>query len=377
MYSKFSTLCAALAVFMLLPLSALAAGAANDHTVLALGATVNYGTNSLVVQIIESMGYDVEIATDEQWAAKTTADFATYRAVILADPDCTEGTVPVAAAEANTSVWGPAIDGNVLVIGTDPVYHTVYFPGPEELIRSGLAYVLSTPKEAGKTGAYISLSCYFNENPGDHTVELLRYFGPFVVTDNTTCHDDIEVVAPLHPAMTGITDADLSYWNCSIHELFVQWPASFAVLAIADGLGSAYNVAGNTGTPYILARNATGTMPPSECPTPPSITISGVSPSTLWSPNNKMVGITVNAAVVGNLVNVTRTITSSEVVADNKMPFYEDGSDVFHFKLRAARNGNNKAGRTYTITFTGTDACGQMVSTSTTVFVPHDQSKLK
>ena len=44
------------------------------------------------------------------------------------------------------------------------------------------------------------------------------------------------------------------------------------------------------------------------------------------------------------------------------------------FKLRAERAGGGD-GRTYTITYEATDACGNSATDSLEVFVPHDRGK--
>ena len=46
----------------------------------------------------------------------------------------------------------------------------------------------------------------------------------------------------------------------------------------------------------------------------------------------------------------------------------------FHM-LRAKREGKNKAGRIYTITYSATDGSGNKATASATVTVPHDQGK--
>src|SRR5512133_1402358 len=74
---------------------ALATGATNDHTVLILESTVRNGMSSVTVLQAEALGYTVELASDAQWLAKSTADFSTYRALIFADPDCTVGVDPL------------------------------------------------------------------------------------------------------------------------------------------------------------------------------------------------------------------------------------------------------------------------------------------
>src|SRR5439155_3440992 len=62
-----------------------------------------------------------------------------------------------------------------------------------------------------------------------------------------------------HPALSGLTDTDLSNWSCSTHEGFVQWPAEFKVLAISRDVPSSYTAPdGSSGAPYIVARGGSG-----------------------------------------------------------------------------------------------------------------------
>src|SRR2546430_7580186 len=61
--------------------------------------------------------------------------------------------------------WGPAINGNVIVIGTDPVHHSISGPGGvqggRQLTQSGIQFAAAEPT---KTGAYIRSE--------EHTSEL-------------------------------------------------------------------------------------------------------------------------------------------------------------------------------------------------------------
>ena len=226
---------------------AAAAGAANDHTVLILGTTVS-GTPSIEATAATAAGLSVEIADAAGWAAKSTADFATYRAIVLGDATCGGSA---AAAQANTAVWGPAVNGRIIIIGSDPVYHSA--SGGRAFTTGAVQFVAG---EATKTGAYITLSCYYH-GVAEHTpVPLLDAFavGGFTVR-GVGCYNNAHIVAS-SPALTGITDTTLSNWSCSVHEGFDAWPvAGFDVLAIARGIGASYTASdGSVGTPYILAR---------------------------------------------------------------------------------------------------------------------------
>jgi hypothetical protein len=232
-------------------------GAANDHTVLILGTTVTGGSSSQEAQAAIRRGYDVEVADNNAWLAKSQSDFATYRALIIGDPTCTGDQGVLSAAVNSESKWGPVVNGNVIINGTDPVYHS-YLAGPRTLTDNSVGFAVDGG--AGKTGMYISLSCEYNSAPDSgQVVPLLDAFSPtpgtFKVRE-VSCYNNVHIVAT-HPALTGLTDAALSGWSCSVHEAFTSWAPDFSVLAIAKDLGSSYTATdGTVGTPYILARGA-------------------------------------------------------------------------------------------------------------------------
>lgn len=232
---------------------AAAAGASDDHTVLILDSTVSGGASSLEATTAAGQGFTVEVVDDTGWGAKSTADFATYRALILGDPTCTFPDTPLAAAVANKDTWGQAVSGNVIIFGTDVTFHAG--SGGAQVAQSGIAFATAQP---GETGAYITLSCYYADVSPNTPVPVLDAFAPggFTVdgSPNTLCFNDAHIVAS-SPALAGLTDSTISNWSCSVHEAFDTWPANFLVLAIARNLGSVFTASdGTVGTPYILAR---------------------------------------------------------------------------------------------------------------------------
>lgn len=204
------------------------------------------------------LGFAVDVATDAEWAAMNGPDFASYRALVMGDSACSGGTEQVDAAEANAATWSPAVDGNVIVIGTDESYHTG--GRGEVLTQEGMAFATADP---AKTGAYISLSCYYHYyEPANvpTAVDVLAGFGTFKALRTAAispddCYNDVHIVAS-HPAMAGLTDANLENWGCSVHEAFSEWPLEFEVLTIAENIGTEFFTApdGTKGAPYILAR---------------------------------------------------------------------------------------------------------------------------
>ena len=218
-------------------------------SVLILGNSVAGGTSSREAFVADSLGFKVTVATDAQWGAMTPTQFASYRAIILGDPNCRTGTTSVAAASANAGVWGPVVNGNVIIIGSDPTLHR-----KGDVSAHGIAFATAT---AGKTGAYITASCYYVFNSTATPVTFLSglsTLGGFTARDAPGCFNDAYKTAD-SPALTGLTSAYLSNWSCSVHEVFDSWPSDFEVLAIGRNLGGAYTAPdGTVGTPYILAR---------------------------------------------------------------------------------------------------------------------------
>src|SRR6266446_2250118 len=243
--------------------------AAGASKVLILSTTVTNGTNSLEAQAAQALGLSVTVVDPSTWASMTSADFASYKAIVLGDPTCVSDTSPIAPAEANTSVWGSAIKGNVVVIGTDPVFHVTYGnqSGAGTLISNGIAFATSTP---GKTGAYIDLSCYYAFASSGTAVPVLDGIasGGFTAvgqeSSSTGCPNNSHIVGT-SPVLTNLTDASLSNWGCSTHEGIVTWPSNFQVQVISEDIPSSFVAPdGTTGAPYILTRGSTMsvTLPP-------------------------------------------------------------------------------------------------------------------
>jgi hypothetical protein len=238
-----TALCALLALCI-----GVANAAATNGRVLILDSTVSGGASSPEAQAAIAAGKGVDVVDDATWSAMTTAQFADYDALILGDRTCDPGPVSP-AAEASALVWGAAVNGNVIVVGTDPVFHLTQ--GGGALTNSGVAFAVSA---SGKTGAYITLSCHYQSASPLTPVPLLDAFGPFTVT-SVGCFNDAHIVAT-HPALGGLTDADLSNWTCSVHEAFDTIAPGFLPLVIARGEhpGAMDFPDGSRGTPYIVAR---------------------------------------------------------------------------------------------------------------------------
>ncbi|GAC1413114.1 MAG: hypothetical protein NVSMB57_08650 [Actinomycetota bacterium] len=229
--------------------TALAAGSKSKVLILSTSVT-DYGGGSSEQTAAKALGFDADVVTPAQWAAMSTSDFSTYRALILGDPTCDySARNSVGAAEDNANTWSKAVTGNILVVGTDPVFHSSAEPGAQKLLEKGIAFATAN---SIFTGAYLDLSCYYDGTAPHTAVPVLKGFGDFTVT-GVGCYNDAHITAN-HPAMKGLTDPDLSNWSCSVHEAFDVWPDTFSVLAIAKDFGAYKAPDGSVGSPYILAR---------------------------------------------------------------------------------------------------------------------------
>jgi uncharacterized repeat protein (TIGR01451 family)/uncharacterized repeat protein (TIGR02543 family) len=230
----------------------LAAGAPNSKTVLILDTSVVNGASSVEAVQAAALGFTVEMASASQWAAKSQADFATYRALILGDHTCSD-LDSIQAAIDNRTTWAPIVAGNIVLIGGDPEYHALSgVAGATTEIKNSIGFAGDV---VGKTGLYAAFGCAYYSAPESGTpVPWLDQFGSFEVRGSSL--DDVHKVA-IHPALAGLTDADLSNWGTSTHAGFTAFPAGFLPLAIqrnVTGNGALSFADGSSGLPYMLAR---------------------------------------------------------------------------------------------------------------------------
>jgi hypothetical protein len=100
--------------------------------------------------------------------------------------------------------------------------------GARALTTQGIAFATA---QAGKTGMYLSSSCY----NGTAWTDLLDGISS-VWSRSTPNANSIHVVGST-PALAGSNDASLSDWGQSTHNLVETWPTDFTVYAIATDTG--------------------------------------------------------------------------------------------------------------------------------------------
>ncbi|MBU1031869.1 hypothetical protein KKE03_03040, partial [Patescibacteria group bacterium] len=110
---------------------------------------------------------------------------------------------------------------------------------------------------------------------------------------------------------------------------------------------------------------------------PPTISFD-VNPKTIWPPNNKMVGVNIigsisdeNPYLIKILIDDEYNLVEPSITIQNQLDINQT------IELEAARKGNDKDGRIYTIKVLATDLAGNTSIATTQVIVPHDQGKKK
>jgi hypothetical protein len=115
--------------------------------------------------------------------------------------------------------------------------------------------------------------------------------------------------------------------------------------------------------------------------TPPTITSVSVTPDVLWPPNRKMKTVTVTVDATDacgpttcRIVEITSSPTTPAKGKKKKGPDWAIKGDLTA-SLRAERSGQDRDGRTYTLTIECRDESGNASTSQVTVLVPHDQGK--
>jgi hypothetical protein len=67
-------------------------------------------------EAIGTLGLTAKVVTEAEWRAMTTADFAAFKAIVIADPSC--GSVSsIQFLDDTKATWSPAVLGNMVLIG--------------------------------------------------------------------------------------------------------------------------------------------------------------------------------------------------------------------------------------------------------------------
>jgi hypothetical protein len=63
------------------------------------------------------LGFTTKVVTEAQFRALTTADFASYKAIIFGDDFGSSNQAQLQVLVDTKNVWGPAVTGNIIIHG--------------------------------------------------------------------------------------------------------------------------------------------------------------------------------------------------------------------------------------------------------------------
>jgi len=240
-------------------------------SVLVFPDSVNGGSSSAEAEEAAALGCSVTMFSSSAVSGMTQAQmeayFGGFSAIIIGDPSTSStcaSTVPADALQYAAD-WGPAVKGNVAVLGTAPV---AAGSAGTQLLDDAITYGV-TGGASGNTGLYASLDCDYSTASAGTAVPLLASVGGggFTVTGQiSTCPANagttnrLQVVADA--PFNGLTSSNLGPWSspaCSVQETLTAWTAGLSGLAYDAAATPATFTAsdGATGQAYILA----GTLP--------------------------------------------------------------------------------------------------------------------
>lgn len=255
----------------LVALAAMACGthveAAPASKVLILGSSVAGGESSPEALAVRSLGIpELEVATPGQWSAMTAEQFGSYRAIIIGAGECQRGERAFQAAIDNREVWGPVVDGNVVLLGAE-----VSSRDSLRQVEGAMELALA---RTGLTGMYVALGCAYADAVPGTPVPLLEPFGSFQVAGVSCAQGGHVFQVEPGRLSQALEERRLEGEACAAHSVFTRYPEdTFAVVALAQSSTGeplpgeqtcvdprATPEAENrfVGTPAVLVRGATG-----------------------------------------------------------------------------------------------------------------------
>jgi hypothetical protein len=73
----------------------------------------------LEVSEAAALGFTTKTVTEDEWRAMTTEEFASYKAIIVGDQFCHTSQPELQPFVDTKDTWGPAVTGNIIIIGTN------------------------------------------------------------------------------------------------------------------------------------------------------------------------------------------------------------------------------------------------------------------
>ncbi len=247
----------------------------STRKVLILGSTISGGLQSEEAKAIAALPpnptpFEIEVVTPAQWKLMSANQFMSYRALIIGDAACTQGTAAWQAALETRDTWGAIVDGNIIVAGSNLASNSwaVGTGDPDPVIQGAMNFATGVQR---RTGMYVSLGCAYKSAPNGTVVELLSPFGEFKVA-GMGCVEfgHVPIQYPAYFTEFLFDGLLIGQDNCAAKSVFTSYPQNdFSVGALAlDYVGTMPSsqpyydydwMETFPGAPFILTRGAHAT----------------------------------------------------------------------------------------------------------------------
>ena len=212
------------------------------------------GTGSL--PIMTGVGHSITVSN---FSGMTTSDFGAFDAIWVDSNDCATSGSYQDALFNSQNIWGPVVDGRVVVATTDADFHiSTALPSAQRFVENVSTWIsdLGATGASGSTGMYYTTGCAALSG---FSPDLSAVFGAgFSFTSIDT---DGMAIAPGgigHPLTTtpnALTDARF-LWNTFCHGDIQTHPSDFVGIMTC-----------NSGNPALVAREALSQTMPTPEPT--------------------------------------------------------------------------------------------------------------
>ena len=196
---------------------------------------------------LAAMGFTAVAKTDEEWRAMTVDDFKAFKAIAIGDQQCRDPE-DLAWFRETKSVWGPAVLGNIAVMGTQHIF--TQSDGWTALMDDALRFVAN----GTGTGLYYATSCSPDDD-ATHTLDDLDVFGPITYIANPRSTNPSHLVVQGAP-WTDLSDDVIGNMESNAGTLFITFPTDFeAAVITTSNAGRAFADQSN-GLPFVITRGA-------------------------------------------------------------------------------------------------------------------------
>lgn len=171
-----------------------------------------------------AQGHTVTVVNDAQWSAMSTAQFASYDAIIIPDDNCSSnnGNLDFTVLNSTKAIWSPAITGRRCYIATDPIADNT----PRVSINA-----INFVSEVGRTGLLVNTSCSFVSNTNFLPIDFLSLLDSVTIRQNAVFSGTNLVEQTSHPVMDEMTKDSLF----GEHSYFGYHPFTLQNLFSVDG----------------------------------------------------------------------------------------------------------------------------------------------